>query len=175
LDCPLEARQQNSLSGLSPAQRPEAIPRRLPGKTTAPQRNCGGQPPAELIAHLTVALSRYLRQLRGGGGRVPVQVEALVTFLTDTVSARRDLTVLDSWGAASDHAIMPRRLLLTKSDAAKLLGISLRTIERVISAGRLPLVHVEGAARVRVTDLEAYVQGLEADSGHKPVTQVVGG
>jgi excisionase family DNA binding protein len=56
---------------------------------------------------------------------------------------------------------MPRRLLITKSDAAKLLGVSLRTIERLISAGRLPLVHVEGAARVRVTDLEAYVQGLE--------------
>jgi excisionase family DNA binding protein len=58
---------------------------------------------------------------------------------------------------------MPRRLLITKGDAAELLGVSLRTIERLISAGRLPLVHVESAARVRVTDLEAYVQGLEPD------------
>ena len=57
---------------------------------------------------------------------------------------------------------MPRRLLITKSDAAEQLGVSLRTIERLISTGRLPLV--EGAARVRVADLEAYVQGLEADS-----------
>jgi excisionase family DNA binding protein len=97
---------------------------------------------------------------------VPVQVEALVTFLTDAARAPHDLTVLDSWRHASDHSSMPRRLLLTKRDAAELLGISLRTIERVISAGRLPLVHVEGAARVRVADLEAYVQGLEADSGH---------
>jgi excisionase family DNA binding protein len=156
---------------LLPAQRPEAISKHFPGKTTAPQRNGGGQPPAELIAHLTVALSRYLRQLRTDGGRVPVQVEALVAFLTDTARARHDLP--DSWRATSDHSILPRRLLLTKSDAAELLGISLRTIERVISAGRLPLVHVEGAARVRVADLEAYVQGLEADSGHKSVTQVV--
>jgi excisionase family DNA binding protein len=175
LDGPRVGRQQNSWSGLPPANRPEAIPRHLPGKTTAPQRNGGGQPPAELIAHLTVALSRYLRQLRAGGGRVPVQVEALVTFLTDTAGPRPDLTVLDSWRAASDHPIMPKRLLITKSDAAELLGISLRTIERVISAGRLPLVHVEGAARVRVTDLEAYVQGLEADGGHKSVTEVVSG
>ena len=32
------------------------------------------------------------------------------------------------------------------------------TIERLIAAGHLPLVHVEGAARVRVADLGAYVQ-----------------
>jgi excisionase family DNA binding protein len=56
------------------------------------------------------------------------------------------------------------RLLITKNEAAEQLGVSLRTIERLIAAGRLPLVHVEGAARVRVVDLGAYVQGLDADS-----------
>ena len=58
---------------------------------------------------------------------------------------------------------MSGRLLITKSEAAEQLGVSLRTIERLIAAGRLPLVHVEGAARVRVADLGAYVQGLDAD------------
>jgi excisionase family DNA binding protein len=53
------------------------------------------------------------------------------------------------------------RLLITKSEAAEQLGVSLRTIERLISAGRLPLVHVEGAARVRLADLGAYVQSLD--------------
>jgi excisionase family DNA binding protein len=70
------------------------------------------------------------------------------------------LLMLDPWRAASDPPAMSRRLLITKSDAAEQLGVSLRTIERLIAAGRLPLVHVEGAARVRVADLEAYVQGL---------------
>ena len=51
-----------------------------------------------------------------------------------------------------------------KSEAAEQLGVSLRTIERLISAGRLPVVHVGGAARVRVADLGAYVQGLGADN-----------
>jgi excisionase family DNA binding protein len=50
-----------------------------------------------------------------------------------------------------------------QSEAAKQLGVSLCTIKPLISAGRLPLVHVEGAAHVRVADLEAYVQGLESD------------
>jgi excisionase family DNA binding protein len=47
-------------------------------------------------------------------------------------------------------------------------GVSLRTIERLISAGSLPLVHVGGAARVRVADLGAYVQSLDADSRTTP-------
>jgi excisionase family DNA binding protein len=53
-----------------------------------------------------------------------------------------------------------RRLLITKAEAAEQLGISVRTVERLIAAGRLPLVHVEGAARLRVADLEAYVDAL---------------
>ena len=65
--------------------------------------------------------------------------------------------------AGFDPAIVSGRLLLTKSEAAEQLGVSVRTIERLISAGRLPLVHVEGAARVRVADLGAYVQSLDAD------------
>ena len=63
---------------------------------------------------------------------------------------------------------MSGRLLITKSEAAEQLGVSLRTIERLIAAGRLPLVHVEGAARVRVADLGEYVQGLDADDKTTP-------
>lgn len=69
-----------------------------------------------------------------------------------------------------DASAVPRLLLLTKSDAADQLGISLRTIEGPISSGQLPLVYVEGAARLRVSDLEAFVQRLEADAGPRSVT-----
>jgi excisionase family DNA binding protein len=150
------------------ANRPAAVSPRLQGRAAAHHGNCGGQLPAELIAHLVVALSRYRRQLRVEGGRIPAQIEDLIDFLADRVKARHDVLMLDPWRGASDPAATPRRLLITKSDAAEQLGVSLRTIERLIAAGRLPLVHVEGAARVRVADLEAYVQGLEADSDHVP-------
>jgi excisionase family DNA binding protein len=126
--------------------------------------------PAELIAHLVIALSRYRRQLRAEGGRVPPQIEDVITFLADRAKARHDVLMLDPWRAGSNPPAMPRRLLITKSDAAEQLGVSLRTIERLISSGRLPLVHVEGAARVRVSDLEAYVQSLVAEGGPKPNT-----
>ena len=144
-----------------------AMSTHLQGRAPAHHGNCGGQLPAELVAHLVIALSRYRRQLRTEGGRVPAQIEDLINFLADRVKARHDVLMLDPWRAGSDPPAMPRRLLITKSDAAEQLGVSLRTIERLISSGRLPLVHVEGAARVRVTDLEAYVQGLEADGAPK--------
>jgi excisionase family DNA binding protein len=146
----------------APANRPEALSTHVHGRAPTPQGNCGGQLPAELIAHLVIALSRYLRHLRAESARVPPQLEDLTTFLADRVRARRDVLLLDPWRAGSDPSTTPRRLLITKSEAAEQLGISLRTIERLISSGRLPLVHVEGAARVRVSDLEAYVQGLVA-------------
>jgi excisionase family DNA binding protein len=140
-----------------------AMSTHLQGMAPADRGNCGGQLPAELIRHLVIALSRYRRQLRAEGARVPAQIEDLISFLADRVKARHDVLMLDPWRAAPDPPAISRRLLITKSDAAEQLGVSLRTIERLISSGRLPLVHVEGAARVRVTDLEAYVQGLEAD------------
>jgi excisionase family DNA binding protein len=126
----------------------------------------GGLPPTELIAHLVIALSKYHRLLRSTGGRVPEEIEDLVLVLTDRARALHPMPLLDPCRAASASPAMPRRLLVTKSEAAEQLCVSLRTLERLISAGRLPLVHVEGAARVRVADLEAYVQHLEA--GGKP-------
>ena len=124
----------------------------------------GGLPPTELMAHLVIALSKYHRLLRMTGGRVPAEIEDLVLVLTDRARALQSGPRLDPCRAAAP--LIPRRLLVTKSEAAEQLCVSLRTLERLISAGRLPLVHVEGTARVRVADLEAYVQRLEA--GGKP-------
>jgi excisionase family DNA binding protein len=131
----------------------------------APSR---GLPPTELMAHLVIALSRYHRLLRTTGGRVPAEIEDLVLVLTDRARAPHPVPLHDPCRAPSALSAIPRRLLVTKSEAAEQLSVSLRTLERLISAGRLTLVHVEGAARVRVADLEAYVQRLEADGRPSP-------
>jgi excisionase family DNA binding protein len=57
---------------------------------------------------------------------------------------------------------MSDRLLVTKGEAAEQLGVSVRTLERLVATGRLPQVHVERSARFRVKDLEEYVDGLRA-------------
>jgi excisionase family DNA binding protein len=65
----------------------------------------------------------------------------------------------------TDHAGVTDRLLLTKPEAAERLGVSIRTVERLVAGGRLPQLHVGRAVRLRVSDLEAYVQSAECGVG----------
>ncbi|MGS0686832.1 helix-turn-helix domain-containing protein [Nakamurella sp. GG22] len=49
---------------------------------------------------------------------------------------------------------------MTKSEVAEQLSVSVRTVERLVAAGRLPQVYVEHSARIRVKDLEVFVESL---------------
>jgi excisionase family DNA binding protein len=125
------------------------------GVVTTPEET-----PSAVLTHLTLAITRYARQLRNDGLPVPPTLDELAAFLTMYVRTRHAATgVADEYGAPEDVPVMPR-LLITKAEAAERLAVSVRTVERLITAGRLPLVHVEGAARLRVADLEAYVDDL---------------
>ncbi len=116
--------------------------------------------PSALPTHLARAITRYVRQLRKDGLPVPFILDELAAFLTLYVRTRQAATGVDGdYRTPQDVPVMPR-LLITKAEAAEQLGVSVRTVERLIAAGRLPLVHVEGAARLRVADLEAYVDTL---------------
>jgi excisionase family DNA binding protein len=116
--------------------------------------------PSAAMRHLALAVTRYVRQLRKDGLAVPSILDELAAFLTLYVRTRHAATGVDGdYGTPQDVPVMPR-LLITKAEAADQLGVSVRTVERLIAAGRLPLVHVEGAARLRVADLEAYVDAL---------------
>jgi excisionase family DNA binding protein len=116
--------------------------------------------PSAVLMHLALAITRYVRQLRMDGLPVPSMVEELAAFLTLYIRTRQAATGVDGDYATREDVSPVRRLLITKAEAAERLGISVRTVERLIAAGRLPLVHVEGAARLRVADLEAYVDAL---------------
>ena len=116
--------------------------------------------PSAVLTHLALAITRYIRQLRKDELPVPSMVDELAACLTLYVRTRQAATgVDDDYGTPRDIPVV-RRLLITKAEAAEQLGVSVRTVERLIAAGRLPLVHVEGAARLRVADLEAYVDAL---------------
>ena len=116
--------------------------------------------PSAVLTHLALAVTRYVRQLRKDGVAVPSIIDELAAFLTLYVRTRQAVTGVDGgYGTSQDVPVMPR-LLITKAEAADQLGVSVRTVERLIAARRLPLVHVEGAARLRVADLEGYVDAL---------------
>ena len=117
----------------------------------------------EVVRHVTLALSRHARQLQLEGVPVPREVEELCAFLVHLARARHaPPEVADEFG--TDHYPGTDRMLVTKREAAYRLGVSIRTVERLVAAGRLQQVRVERLARFRIDDLEAYVHGL-AEAG----------
>lgn len=51
-------------------------------------------------------------------------------------------------------------LTINYDEAARRLGVSRRTVQRLVASGELPTVELGGACRVRTADLVAYVDGL---------------
>jgi excisionase family DNA binding protein len=129
----------------------------------------GSSRPPELIKHLALALSHHVSRLHQAGSAVPREVEELAVFLTESVRSRREATAVAEVAEVAETPRVTERLLLTKREAADRLGVSIRTIERLVAAGRLPLVHVERTARFRVSDLEAYVHDLYEGEASLPV------
>lgn len=60
--------------------------------------------------------------------------------------------------ARDDQGVTQR--VLTYRQAADALACSESTIKRLVATGQLKSVHVLGAARIRLEDLDAYLTGL---------------
>ena len=119
---------------------------------------------ADIVRHMSLTLCGLVRRMHQEGHPVPREVEELTTFLVYLARLRLDPSA-PARDLGSAHATgVPDRLLVTKGEAAERLGVSIRTIERLVAAGRLRQVHVERLARFRVSDLEAYVNSLAEDT-----------
>ncbi len=55
--------------------------------------------------------------------------------------------------------------LLTKREAAALLRVSMRTLERMLAAEELASAHVRGVVRIDVSDLRAYLARPRESAG----------
>ena len=124
----------------------------------------------DVVRHLTFALSAHLRRLHQDGRAVPREVEELTIYLIRSVSFRQEPPLAARGPSHGHDAHMSGRLLVTKGEAAERLGVSVRTVERLVATGRLPQVHIERSARFRVRDLEAYVDGLTGSASGDVVT-----
>jgi len=112
-----------------------------------------------LLRHLEVALRRHVESLRRDGAPVP---GCVVSAVTTVATVRLAATRLDPNADTADAGEVPS-LLLVKRDAGRLLGVSERTVERLIAAGSLPAVRLcDGAVRIRRTDVEAFADSLPA-------------
>jgi len=66
---------------------------------------------------------------------VPREVEELAIFLVRLARTRQDPPVSADEYRRVHHRGMPDRLLVTKAEAAERLGVSVRTIERLVATG----------------------------------------
>ena len=117
---------------------------------------------------MAYALSEHMRHLYQQGVTVPPELGALTEFLLWAARTRQDPPSTADPLAKGQSEPMSNRLLVTKGEAAERLSVSVRTIERLVSTGRLPQVHVERSARFRVQDLEDYVDGLRETTPDDP-------
>ncbi len=113
------------------------------------------------MGHVALALSRYAKEARREGLAGLDEVEMLAALLIDCVRARQGATPLGEPADVPDGGYMETPML-TKREAAHALRCSTRTVERLIAAGSLAAVKVEGSTRIRRADLDAYVEGLSA-------------
>ncbi len=106
--------------------------------------------------HLRVALAAHFKWCRTQELAVPVDLRALFDWVDRGGQARPARAPVE---AAGDDAAM--RLALTYEQAGERLGVSSRTIRRLVEAGTLPAVEVASARRIRATDLVAFTERME--------------
>lgn len=126
----------------------------------------------ELFAHLALAMSRYEVEARRDGVAVPAELAVLRGFFMDCAQRRPEATEgaggpsLADGGGMTEHA-----LLLSRRQVAGLLACSTRSVDRLIAAGTLQAVKVEGSTRVRRGDLDTYIAGLSPRSFREQVVE----
>lgn len=114
----------------------------------------------ELLAHLAIALARYSKERRRNGLGMSEDLLALAEFFQFHATTRQGATPLGDGGDLPDAGGMTNHPLLTKREAAAALRVSVRTLERLVVSGALPVVHMGRVSRVRRTDLENYIESL---------------
>ena len=107
--------------------------------------------------HLAAAVKAHVRELRREGTPIPTALADLAAVAA-TGGLRRP--AFDAEQATEDPAGVDQRLTVDYRTAAFRLGISDRSVQRLVAAGELPAVDVAGNVRIRTRDLTDYVDSL---------------
>lgn len=113
----------------------------------------GGQ----VTAHLVRALVEHDQWCRTNGVGVPAELRGLLGALSARSGQERPTSPSSPAPGEGDRML----LALDYEAVATRLGVSVRTVRRLVSTGDLPAVSISGCRRVRATDLIAYVESLE--------------
>ncbi len=117
-------------------------------------------PARDVLAHLALALARHEKACARDRICVPAELVAVREFLTAAATTRQDATPFAAPAPPADADTVTDKLLLTKRETAALLGVSVRTVERLVSSGSLSPVRVSGSVRILRADLDTYLTTL---------------
>jgi excisionase family DNA binding protein len=118
---------------------------------------------------LAIALQEYVRSRRRTGTPIAATTVDLLAVLASRATGRDHTrpgaTSLDISERAPQGPAQQRQLL-TKQEVAQVIGCSTRTVDRLVTAGRLVAVTAPHGTRVRRTDLTAYLASLPPTKEH---------
>jgi excisionase family DNA binding protein len=108
--------------------------------------------------HVAVALLAHIRTLRRDRVPVPTALADLVALCARGGQRRPEIDGTPS----VDDRVDVDQLAVDYRGAAERLSVSDRSVRRLVAEGELPAVLVGGVKRIRVADLEQYVEALPA-------------
>lgn len=115
--------------------------------------------PADLAGHLSVAMIEHRKWATTACVDLPTGWAELQRVLAGRARRGQAGTPLDDlWSVRDGDRVSPR--LVTYADAARMLACHERTIKRLVAAGHLTSVRIGTAARLRVTDVDSYIDRL---------------
>ncbi len=118
---------------------------------------------AELAGHLCLAVHQHRTWARTACLAVPDELDQIERALA--IRARRGQAgtpVEDLWEVRHAEQVSPK--LLSYAAAGQVLGVSERTVKRLVATGDLSPVKVGGSARIRVEQVDDYLERITADS-----------
>lgn len=108
------------------------------------------------LRHIELALRLYLATLRRDGYPAPPELLELLRTVAD--SRRQPAPELAVPSTSGDGEAMP--LAVTYEEAGRMLSVSERTVQRLVSAGVLPTVEVGAQGRrISVADIRKHLSG----------------
>jgi excisionase family DNA binding protein len=112
-----------------------------------------------VAGHLAIAIHSHRSWAAGVPMRVPLELVELERVWSQAATGGQGRPAFDELRDLSERPAMSPRCLSYES-VASALDVSVRTVRRLVSGGDLPSVRVGGSVRVRVSDLDSYVESL---------------
>jgi len=122
---------------------------------------------AEVAGHTCIALQQHMKWGHTSGLALPAELAELEKALANRARRGQEGTPLeDLWSVRHAQTMSPR--LLDYAAAGQVLGVSVRTVKRLVAGGDLPVVRVLGSARIRVEDIDGYIARLTESASTSP-------